>query len=106
MEKFLYKMNVIKNNNHIVRLETEKVQKQEKFEKLAEGCKSLMIEYEIKGQQRLLEMNEKINNLENENSVLRKERDFYSSSLEKIPKFILKLFVGKNIMIGEEKNNV
>lgn len=105
MNEFLYKINMIKNHNHIVRLKKENKQNEEKFDKLAGGCKSLILEYQIKNQKSLLEMNEKINELENENNMLRKERDFYSSSLAKVPKFILKMFIGKTKMLGEEKDN-
>ncbi|MGN1330858.1 MAG: hypothetical protein ACI4VN_05985 [Clostridia bacterium] len=101
MNEFLYKINMIKNHNHIVRLEKENMKNEERMEKLAVGCKSLIAEYQIKNQETLLEMNEKINRLEDENNILRKERDFYSSNLNKVPKIILKMFIGKNKMLGE-----
>jgi len=106
MNKFLFKLNMIKSNNEIVRLKKSNEIKDKKLQKVSDGCKSLIIEYEIKNQKALLELNEKVNKLENENSELRKQRDFYCSSLEKIPKFLLKLFVGKNKMLENGEENV
>lgn len=96
MENFLYKANKIKAHNRIVKLEAKNIKQQERFDKLSDKCKDLMSKYDTKYQEKLIKMNKKIEKLEKENAILKSENDSYKYIFEKVPKFILRIFVGKN----------
>ena len=99
MNNFLYKIKSVKTNNQIVRLKKENELKDRKMTELVSECKNIVLDFQVKNKSKVLEMNEKINKLEDENNELRKQRDFYKDSLERIPKFIVKMFSGKNKML-------
>lgn len=99
MDNFLYKLNSMKNHNQIIKLKKENETKTQKMNEVISECKNIVLDYQKKNENEILKMNDKINTLEDENNELRKQRDFYRDSLEKVPKFILKMFVGKNKLL-------
>ena len=105
MNNFLYKINSVKTNNQIVRLKKENELKDKKMEEVVSECKNIVLDFQAKSKNKVFEMNEKINKLEDENNELRKQRDFYKDSLEKMPKFIVKMFSGKNKMLEKGEEN-
>lgn len=101
MNNFLYKANSIKTHNQIIRLKKENEDKTEKMNEILSECKNIVFDYQEKNQAQLIKMNETINKLENEKDELRKQRDYYKKSLEKIPKVILKLFIKNRKLLDE-----
>lgn len=56
----------------------------------------MVLEKNNEQEQKIKELNEKLHEVE-------KERDFYKISLEKIPKFIVRIFVRKTKLLEGEK---
>lgn len=96
MKNVLYKLNMVKNHNKIAVLEQKNRQSIEKTQELVEAYKKIINDYELKINAEKNFVNDKISALETENSNLKLECEFYKSCLEKIPKFVLRIFVGKN----------
>lgn len=105
MNNFLYKINNIKTHNQIMRLKKDNEQKTEKMNELITECKNIVLDYQEKNQSKLIKMNETINKLETEKEEIRKQRDYYKNSLDKIPKFILKLFIKNNKLLDKGEEN-
>lgn len=105
MNNFLYKINNIKTHNQIIRLKKDNEQKTEKMNELITECKNIVLDYQEKNQSKLIKMNETINKLETEKENLRKERDYYKNSFDRIPKFVLKLFIKNNKLLDKGEEN-
>lgn len=96
MKEFLYKLNLMNNHNKIIQLEKKNQKNVDRTQKLVESYKEIINNYEIKKQTEIKEMSEKIKFLEEENSNLVLQCKFYKDCLDKVPNFILRIFVGKN----------
>lgn len=96
MDEFLVKKLIMKKHNTAIRAQREK--KAEKIEllKKAEEYQKMVLEKNYNQEQKIKELNEKLNKVE-------KERDFYKISLEKIPKFIIRIFARKTKYLEGEK---
>ena len=68
-------------------------------------CKNIVLDYQEKNQSKLIKMNETINKLETEKEEIRKQRDYYKNSLDRIPKFVLKLFIKNNKLLEKGEEN-
>ena len=96
MEEFLAKLNIANKNNYINKLEKRNKVNEQLIEKYLENFKKEITEQEItkrKYQQEIKELTENNKILENENKS-------YKYILEKIPNWIIKLFVGKKNVGG------
>ena len=96
MEEFLAKLNIANKNNYINKLEKQNKVNAQLIEKYLENFKKEITEQEIakrKYQQEIKELTENNKMLENENKS-------YKYILEKIPNWIIKLFVGKKNVGG------
>lgn len=96
MEDFLTKLNIVKKNNYINKLEKDKKINEQKIEKYVENFKKEITEQELEKRKYIKQINEltKINKeLENTNKG-------YKFILDKIPNFIIKLFAGKKNIGG------
>ena len=96
MKDFLYRLNLMKNHNRIISLEKKNQRNVEKTQELVESYKEIINNYENKKQTEAKKLNEKIKQLEEENSNLVLQCKFYKDCLDKVPNFILRIFVGKN----------
>ena len=118
MRDLLLKLNMIKNHNYIVKLKKENSNNIGKIK----DCKTLFEQYKASKQAEVDEINNKIKQLEennkqlkDKNSVLENETkklqdenlelennlDFYKKIIERIPKFIVKLFVPKRLLLNK-----
>lgn len=96
MEDFLTKLNIVKKNNYINKLEKNNEKNQKRIEKYVENFKKEITDQELEKRKYLQQIQEltKINEeLENENKG-------YKFILDKIPNFIIKLFAGKKNVGG------
>lgn len=96
MKDFLYKLNIMKNHNKIISLEKKNQENVDKTKELVDSYKEIINNYDIKNQKEIQKMNEKIKLLEEENCNIVLQCKFYKDCLDKIPNFILRIFVGKN----------
>ena len=96
MKDFLFKLNMMKNHNQIIRLEQKNKENTDKTQKLVESYKKIVSDYQEKNQSEIKIMSEKIDKIEEENSTLRIQCKFYKDCLDNIPNFILVIFIGKN----------
>ena len=96
MKDFLFKLNMMKNHNQIIRLEQKNKENTDKTQKLVESYKKIVSDYQEKNETEMKIMREKIEKIEEENSNLKLQCKFYEDCLDKIPKFILRILVGKN----------
>lgn len=96
MDEFLVKKLIMKKHNTAIRAQREK--KAEKLEllKKTKEYQKMVLEKNNEQEQKIKELNEKLHEVE-------KERDFYKISLEKIPKFIVRIFVRKTKLLEGEK---
>lgn len=96
MEDFLTKLNIVKKNNYINKLEQNNKRNEERIEKYVENFKKEITEQELekrKYQKTIQELTEANEKLQNENKG-------YKFILDKIPNFIIKLFAGKKKVGG------
>ena len=96
MKDILVKLNMMRNHNQIAKLKQENKDNTAKTQALVQSYKQIVNEYQEKIQNEKIDMKEKIARLEEENSNLRIQYQFYKDCLDKIPNFILRIFVGKN----------
>ncbi len=98
MEEFLKNLNTVKEHNYVVKLKTENKKKDARIKQIQDECKNIVVQVtkEYKA-----ELNKKITNLEEENKKLKNENSFYKSILDKIPKFILRIFIGKKSLLDK-----
>ena len=87
MEQFLTKLNIVKKNNYINKLEHENKKNEERIEKYVANFKQEITNQELEKRKYL----QKIKELQDENQS-------YKFILSKIPNWIIKLFAGsKNV---------
>lgn len=96
MEEFLTKLNIVKKNNYINKLEKENKHNENKINKYVSRVKEVITEMEIEKRRNL----ETIKELTENNKKLEDENKSYKYILEKIPNWVIKLFAGKNKNIG------
>lgn len=103
MKEKIIMINMIKNHNDILRLKSENTKKQQKIDNLVNDCKNIIKEYQEENGKAIREIESKISSLEDENKRLKKEIVFYKEALNKIPRFILRIFNGnaKELTKGE-----
>lgn len=96
MEEFLTKLNIAKKNNYINKLERDNQKNEKRIEKYVENFKKEITEQELEKRKYL----QQIENLTKQNEELLNENKGYKFILDKIPNFIIKLFVGKKNIGG------
>lgn len=96
MEEFLTKLNIVKKNNYINKLEKENKHNENKINKYVSKFKEVITEMEIEKRKNL----QTIKELTENNKKLEDENKSYKYILEKIPNWVIKLFAGKNKNIG------
>lgn len=96
MKDVLIKLNMVKNHNEIVNLKQKNKENNTKTQELVDSYKKIVSDYENKMQKEIKQMNEKINKIEEDNINLKMQCQFYKDCLDKIPNFIVRIFVGKN----------
>lgn len=95
MNDNLLKLNNIRTHNQVLRLKNENKEKDKKMEKVVSKCKEIALENQVKNNDIIFEMNEKMVQLQKEKEKLEIKIDYYESILNKIPKIILRMFIGK-----------
>ena len=96
MEEFLAKLNLVNKNNYINKLEKDNKKNEEKVEKYVENFKKEITEQELakrKYQQTIKELTEI-------NQKLQDENNSYKYILDKIPKWIIRIWAGKKNIGG------
>lgn len=94
MQEFLEKLNIVKKNNYINKLEQDNKKSKQRIETYVANFKKAMTELEIEKRKN----QETINELTAKNKILQDENNSYKYMLEKVPNWIIKLFAGrKNI---------
>ena len=96
MEEFLTKLNIAKKNNYINKLEHDNQKNEKRIEKYVENFKKEITEQELEKRKYI----QQIENLTKQNEELLNENKGYKFILDKIPNFIIKLFVGKKNIGG------
>jgi len=96
MEEFLTKINLVKKNNYINKLEQDNQKNKEKIEKYVSNFKKEITEQEIEKRKYI----QTIKDLSQDNQKLKQENDGYKYILNKIPSFIIRLFAGKKNIGG------
>lgn len=96
MEEFLAKLNIVKKNNYINKLEQDNKKNQERIEKYVSNFKKEITEQEIEKRKNL----ETIKELTESNKKLLDENNSYKFILSKIPTWIIRLFAGKKNIGG------
>ena len=96
MEEFLTKLNIVKKNNYINKLERNNAENEKRIEKYVENFKKEITEQELEKRKYLKQIEE----LTKTNEKLQNENKSYKFILDKIPIFIIKLFAGKKNMGG------
>ena len=96
MEEFLTKLNIVKKNNYINKLEKDNERNEKRIEKYVENFKKEITEQELEKRKYL----QKIEDLTKQNEELLNQNKGYKFILDKIPNFIIKLFVGKKNIGG------
>lgn len=96
MEDFLTKLNIVKKNNYINKLEKDNKRNEERIEKYVENFKKEITEQELEKRKYLQQIQE----LTKINEELKNANKGYKFILDKIPNFIIKLFAGKKNIGG------
>lgn len=96
MEEFLSKLNIVKKNNYINKLEQDNERNEKRIEKYVENFKKEITEQELEKRKYLQQIEE----LTKQNEELLNANKGYKFILDKIPNFIIKLFVGKKNIGG------
>ena len=96
MEEFLTKLNIVKKNNYINKLEKDNERNEKRIEKYVENFKKEITEQELEKRKYL----QQIEDLTKQNEELLNQNKGYKFILDKIPNFIIKLFVGKKNIGG------
>ena len=89
MEEFLTKLNIVKKNNYINKLEQDNKKYEARIEKYVSNFKKEITERELEKRKNL----ETIQKLQDENSM-------YKFILDKIPNWVIKVFAGKKNIGG------
>lgn len=94
MEQFLTKLNIVKKNNYINKLEKDNKKNEERIEKYIANFKQEITNQELEKRKYL----QTIKELTENNEKLQNENKSYKFILSKIPNWIIKLFAGsKNV---------
>ena len=96
MEEFLTKLNIVKKNNYINKLERDNERNEKRIEKYVENFKKEITEQELEKRKYMQQIEE----LTKQNEELLSANKSYKFILDKIPNFIIKLFVGKKNVGG------
>ena len=96
MEDFLTKLNIVKKNNYINKLERDNEKNEKRIEKYVSNFKKEITEQEIEKRKYLKQIEE----LTRINEELENTNKGYKFILDKIPNFIIKLFAGKKNIGG------
>ena len=96
MEEFLTKLNIVKKNNYINKLEKDNEKNEKRIEKYVDNFKKEITEQEIE-QRKYLKQIEELTRI---NEELENTNKGYKYILDKIPNFIIKLFAGKKNIGG------
>lgn len=96
MDEFLAKINIVKKNNYINKLERENKHNEKRINQYVDNAKKTITEMEIENRKNL----ETIKTLEEDNKKLLEENNGYKYILGKIPSWIIKIFAGKNKNFG------
>ena len=96
MEEFLTKLNIVKKNNYINKLERDNKKNEIRIEKYVENFKKEITEQELEKRKYMQQIEE----LKKINKELENTNKGYKFILDKIPNFIIKLFAGKNNIGG------
>lgn len=96
MEDFLTKLNIVKKNNYINKLERENKKNEERIEKYVSNFKREITEQELEKRKYL----QTIKELTENNQKLQNENTSYKYILDKIPNWIIKIFAGKKNIGG------
>jgi len=96
MEEFLTKLNIVKKNNYINKLERENEKSEKRIEKYVENFKKEITEQEIEKRKYIKQIEE----LTRINKELENTNKGYKFILDKIPNFIIRLFAGKKNIGG------
>lgn len=96
MDEFLAKINIVKKNNYINKLEKENKHNENRINKYVDNFKKVITEMEIEKRKNL----ETIKTLTEDNKKLQDENNSYKYVLNKIPNWVIKLFAGRNKNIG------
>ena len=102
MEKNLFKIQMIKEHNHAVKLEKNN---KRKIKEIKVKCKDIITEYQKNNNKIIKDMEENIIKINKENEQLNMQLAFYKSVIDRIPKFILKIFIKKYKSLNQENNN-
>lgn len=96
MEEFLTKLNIVKKNNYINKLEKDNKKNEERIEKYVSNFKKEITEQELEKRQYI----KKIQELSAENKELQNTNKSYKFILDKIPNWVIKFFAGKKNIGG------
>lgn len=96
MEEFLTKLNIVKKNNYINKLEKDNQKNEARIEKYVSNFKKEITEQELEKRKNLATIQELTEN----NKKLQDENNMYKFILDKIPNFIIKIFAGKKNIGG------
>lgn len=96
MEEFLAKLNFVKKNNYINKLERDNKKNEERIEKYVSNFKKEITEQELEKRKYI----QTIKELTENNQKLQNENNSYKYILDKIPNFIIRLFAGKKNIGG------
>ena len=96
MEEFLTKLNIVKKNNYINKLERENKKNEERIQIYVSNFKKALTEEELEKRNNLKQIKELTEN----NKKLQDENNSYKYILEKIPNWVIKLFAGKKNIGG------
>lgn len=93
---------MIKEHNHAVKLEKNN---KRKIKEIKGKCKDIITEYQKNNNKIIKDMEENIIRINKENEQLKMQLAFYKSVIDRIPKFILKIFIKKYKSLNQENNN-
>lgn len=96
MEEFLTKLNIVKKNNYINKLERDNKRNEERIEKYVSNFKKEITEQELEKRKYL----QTIQELTKQNEELQNTNKGYKFILDKIPNWVIKFFAGKKNIGG------
>lgn len=99
MDEVLFKLNMVKNNNQIVRLKYKNKINNLKTVQLVNSYKKMVKKYQDKTTSEINNLKEKVKNLEEENQKMYAKNQLYKNTLDRIPNFIVRIFVGRKIKL-------
>lgn len=96
MEEFLKRLNFVKNHNYIKSLENKNTENEKKIKKYVQNSKDAITELE----KDKIKLKKQIEELEECNKNITEENKYYKNLLNRVPNWIIKLFVRKNNKLG------